>query len=260
MTHISVVTVCFNAASTIEHTLRSVNQQSHSQLNHVVIDGGSTDGTLDLVRRLGSRVSDVVSERDDGIYDAMNRGLRRATGEFVMFLNADDQYADSDCVADLARALAKSGAESAFGDISYVLDDARLTKVRCWSSGPYVAGAFRRGWAPPHPTFIARRDSLLELGGFDLRYRLAADFDLMMRALDVAGMSTVYVPRELVLMRVGGATNASLRNIFRQNVEIVDALRRAGHPFSGPGLIARKIVARARQRAWARGSRRTSAR
>lgn len=252
MTHISVVTVCFNAARTIEHTLRSVEQQSHAQLDHLVIDGGSTDGTLDLVRQFGSRVSSVVSERDEGIYDAMNRGLRRASGEFVIFLNADDQYADRDCVADLIHAIDTSGADSAYGDIAYVRDDARLSRVRHWRSGPYHRGAFIRGWAPPHPTFLARRDRLLELGGFDLRYRLAADFDLMMRAMDIAGMTAAYVPRQLVLMRVGGATNASFGNVLRQNMEIIDSLRRAGHPFAGPPMIARKLISRVRQRVAAR--------
>lgn len=252
MTHISVVTVCFNAARTIEHTLRSVEQQSHAQLDHLVIDGGSTDRTLALVRQFGSRVSSVVSERDDGIYDAMNRGLRCAKGEFVLFLNADDQYADRECVADLARALGASGADSAYGDIAYVRAGAALTRVRRWKSGPYLRGAFARGWAPPHPTFLARRDRLLEIGGFDLRYRLASDFDLMMRALDGAGMTTAYVPRELVLMRVGGATNASAGNVLRQNMEIIDSLRRAGHPFAGPAMIARKVISRVRQRVAAR--------
>jgi len=250
---ISVITVCYNAEQTIAHSLRSVAEQGFGQLEHVVIDGGSTDGTVDLVKRHGARVSTLISERDGGIYDAMNRGLRSARGEFALFLNADDQYADRNCVADLAHALADSGAESAFGDIAYVRDDAGLTPVRHWKSGPYLRGAFARGWAPPHPTFLARRDRLLELGGFDLRYRLASDFDLMMRALDGAGMTAAYVPRELVLMRLGGATNASVGNVLRQNLEIIDSLRRAGHPFAGPAMIARKVISRIRQRASARG-------
>jgi glycosyltransferase involved in cell wall biosynthesis len=249
---ISVITVCYNAERTIEHSLRSVAEQDFSELEHVIIDGGSTDGTLDAVRRHGARVSTLVSERDNGIYDAMNRGLWHASGEFVLFLNADDQYADRSCVADLAHALAASGADSAYGNIAYVEDQEQLRRVRCWQSGRYKRGLFSKGWAPPHPTFLARRSRLLELGGFDLRYRLAADFDLMMRALDVASMTTTYVDRELVLMRVGGATNASIRNVIRQNLEIIDSLRRAGHPLAGPGLIARKLLVRRRQRKAAR--------
>ena len=164
---ISVITVCYNAERTIEHSLRSVAEQEFGELEHVVIDGGSTDGMVDAIRRHGARVSTLVSERDGGIYDAMNRGLRRARGEFVLFLNADDQYADRDCVTDLASALAASGAESAYGDSAYVRADAGLTRVRYWKSGPYFRGAFARGWAPPHPTFLARRDRLLEIGGED---------------------------------------------------------------------------------------------
>jgi glycosyltransferase involved in cell wall biosynthesis len=251
---ISVITVCFNAERTIEHSLRSVAEQEFGALEHVVIDGGSTDGTVAAVKRHGARVSTLVSERDGGIYDAMNRGLRRARGEFVLFLNADDQYADPRSLADLANALITSGAETAYGDIAYVRADAMLTRVRNWKSGPYLRGSFARGWAPPHPTFLARRDRLLSLGGFDLRYKLASDFDLMMRALDGAGMTATYVPRELVLMRVGGATNASIGNVLRQNLEIIDSLRRAGHRFAGPAMVARKVISRIRQRAAARGT------
>lgn len=250
---ISVITVCYNAERTISHSLRSIAEQAFGDLEHVVIDGGSTDGTVEAVRRYGARVSTLVSERDGGIYDAMNRGLRLARGEFVLFLNSDDQYADRDCIADLARAVTASGTDCAYGDIAYVRNDADLTRVRHWKSGPYVRGAFRSGWAPPHPTFVARRERLLAIGGFDLRYRLASDFDLMMRALDGAGMTAAYVPRELVLMRVGGATNASVGNVIRQNMEIFDSLRRAGHPFAGPGMIARKVISRIRQRTAARG-------
>jgi glycosyltransferase involved in cell wall biosynthesis len=250
---ISVVTVCFNAARTIEETLRSVAKQDYPDVEHLVIDGGSTDATGEIVRRFAGSVAKFRSGPDRGIYDAMNIGLGMATGDFVMFLNADDQYASPRSLSFMADGLRSSGAQTAYADISYVTAEGTGRRVRRWRSGGYRRGAFACGWAPPHPAFAASRSALMNLGGFDLRYRLAADFDLMMRALDGAELSTTYIEHELVLMRVGGATNATLGNVVRQNLEILDSVRRAGHRFAAPRLIARKIAVRFRQRlnAWA---------
>lgn len=249
---ISLITVCLNAASTIAECLKSVESQTHEDLEHIIVDGGSKDETILIIKRLGNRVSALTSGPDAGIYDAMNRGLRMATGDVVAYLNADDLYANDACVDAMAMALSNAGTDSAFADISYVRRSAPDERVRCWKSGPFRPGAFARGWAPPHPAFFAKRDALLELGGFDERYRLASDFDLMMRALEIRRLTTTYVPRELVLMRLGGATNVSLRNVLIQNCEIVQSLARAGFPLAAPGLVVRKIASRVGQRLLAR--------
>jgi glycosyltransferase involved in cell wall biosynthesis len=257
---ISVVTVCFNAAGTIEDTLRSVAEQNYPNVEHLVIDGGSTDATRDIVRRFSRSVSKFHSGSDQGIYDAMNIGLGMATGDFVMFLNADDRYANPGSISAMANGLRCSGAQTAYADISYVAADDPSRRLRRWRSGEYRRGAFAAGWAPPHPAFVASRSVLRNLGGFDLRYRLAADFDLMMRALDGASHSTTYVERELVLMKIGGATNATFGNVVRQNLEILDSIRRAGHRYAAPRLVTRKILVRFRQKfeAWTDPRRDTS--
>lgn len=248
---VSLITVCLNAASTIATCLKSVESQTHPDIEHIIVDGGSRDDTVSIVKRYGNRVSALTSGRDAGIYDAMNRGLKMAQGDMVAYLNADDLYADDRCVQAMAEAISVSGTDSAFADISYVQKLAPTERVRCWKSGPFKPGAFARGWAPPHTAFFAKREALLELGGFDLRYRLASDFDLMMRAMEIKRLTTTYVPKELVLMRLGGATNVSLRNVLIQNWEIIESLARAGFPLAAPQLVVQKILSRAAQRLWA---------
>ena len=244
---VSVVTVCFNAGDTIADALRSVNAQTHPDLEHIVVDGGSTDGTVDAVRRHGQRVSRMVSEPDRGIYDAMNKGLAMATGRCVMFLNADDWYVVPDAISTLAAAMEARQSKAAYANVAYVNRERPDKRQRTWRSGPMRKGAFARGWAPPHPTFMAHRELLLELGGFDRRYGLAADFDLMLRMLEVANAPVAYVDRELVHMRSGGATGGGPADIARQNLEIVQSLWRAGYRTALPGFVVCKALARARQ-------------
>ena len=245
---VSVVTVCFNAGDTIADALRSVNVQTHPDLEHIVIDGRSTDGTVEAVRRHGERVSTMVSEPDHGIYDAMNKGLAMATGRCVTFLNADDWYVVPDAISTLAAAMEAHRSKAAYANVAYVSRQQPNQRRRTWRSGPMRKGAFARGWAPPHPTFMADRQMLLALGGFDRRYGLAADFDLMLRMLEVANAPVAYVDRELVHMRSGGATGGGPADIARQNLEIILSLWRAGFRTALPGFIVCKALARARQR------------
>jgi glycosyltransferase involved in cell wall biosynthesis len=245
---VSVVTVCFNAGDTIADALRSVNAQTYPDLEHIVVDGGSTDGTVEAVRRHGQRVSTMVSEPDHGIYDAMNKGLAMATGRCVTFLNADDWYVFPDAISTLAAAMEARRSKAAYANVAYVSRQQPNRRRRTWRSGPMRKGAFARGWAPPHPTFMADRAMLLDLGGFDRRYRLAADFDLMLRMLEVENVPVAYVDRELVHMRSGGATGGGPADIARQNLEIILSLWRAGFRTALPGFIVCKALARARQR------------
>ena len=202
---ISVVTVCFNSAATIRDTLRSVEEQTHSEIEHIVIDGASTDGTASIVRREGRRVSRLISEPDQGIYYAMNKGLALATGEMVGFLNADDTYGGGETVSYIARATVDCP-DAVFGDLVYVdsLDVKRV--VRRWKSGQYAPGRLRFGWMPPHPTFYVRTDKLRGIGGFDVGLRIASDYDCMLRLMKRPGFRAVYVERVLVHMQIGRAS------------------------------------------------------
>lgn len=228
---ISVITVCYNSANTICNTLRSVCEQSYEHIEHIIVDGGSTDDTLMVVAAEGSHVAKLISERDGGIYDAMNKGLQLATGEVVGFLNSDDFYADSSVIAKIAEAFDDNSVEACFGDLFYVSQDAAQV-VRFWRSNPFVKGSFAKGWCPAHPTFYVRKSVVERLGVFDRTFKLAADVELMMRYLEGGGIRSFYIPHVLVRMRVGGATNKSWGNIARQNEEVLLALKKNGLPFS----------------------------
>ena len=222
---ISVITVCFNSEQTISDTMRSVAIQTHPDLEHIVIDGASQDDTLAVVRTFQDHSPRVITERDGGIYDAMNKGLSLATGEFVGFLNADDMLAGPEVMSVIATA-AGTGADAVYGDLSYVNKD-RITEVlRYWSSGLFDAASLRHGWMPPHPTFYVRRSLVQTLGLFDLQFQIAADYDFMLRYLGQPGIRVAYVPEVLVYMRAGGASNRSLKALFRKSAEDLAAMRK----------------------------------
>lgn len=226
---VSIITVSFNSAATIGDTLRSVNAQSHADIEHIIVDGGSTDGTVEVVRRIGTRVARLVSEPDRGIYDAMNKGLRLATGDLVGFLNADDMLADDSTIADIARAAAEHPtADAIYGDLVYVPKERPGSVLRYWRSGDFSRSRLRYGWMPPHPTFYVRTARLAELGGFSETLRIAADYDFMLRCLSRPGASAAYLPEVLVRMRAGGASNRSLPALLRKSREDLTALRRNG--------------------------------
>jgi glycosyltransferase involved in cell wall biosynthesis len=248
MIKISVITVCYNSAKTIGQTLRSVGGQTYGDTEHIIIDGGSNDNTLRVVEAEGPHVAQVVSERDAGIYNAMNKGLALATGDYVAYLNSDDFYSGKTVIQQVAQAIHETNAEAIYGDLSYVKRNEVKVRVRYWKSQMFQPRSFVRGFAPPHPTFFMKRKLLDELGGFDLSYSLAADFDLMFRALEIKKYTSTYLPLELTRMRTGGATNISLKNIIRQNQEILRSLRFHGASVSTTGFILRKLLSRIRQK------------
>lgn len=245
---ISIITVCYNSAKTIKDTLISVTNQLHEDIEHVLVDGGSNDGTIDLLKKHGERVSKFVSSPDCGIYDAMNKGLGLATGDYVAYLNSDDFYTNEQVIQQVAEAIHETNADAIYGDLSYVKRNDPKIRVRYWKSQMFQPGSFVRGFAPPHPTFFMKRKLLNDLGGFDLSYSLASDFDLMFRALEIKKYTSTYMPLELTRMRTGGATNISLKNIVRQNQEILRSLRSHGASISTAGFIVRKLLSRIRQR------------
>jgi len=244
---ISVITVSYNSAETIGHTLRSVREQTYVDIEHIVVDGGSTDNTLAVVAAEGQHVAKLVSEKDKGIYDAMNKGIALASGEVVCFINADDFYASTSVLRDVAAAFENAGVDSCYGDLCYVNQTDPTRVVRYWRSKDFVPGSFEAGWCPPHPTFFVRRSVYERLGGFDLNFKIAADFELMARYLEAARITSYYIPEVLVKMRLGGTTNKSLSNILKQNNEIRQALRKLGLKFSLSKFLLPKLMSRAMQ-------------
>jgi len=209
---ISVVTVVRNSARTIQHCLASVQQQPVSP-EHIVVDGQSTDGTLEILHQAqaGNPRLDMISEADTGIYDAMGKGLARARGEVIGCLNADDFYATSTVLERVSEVFADPAIDSCYGDLVFV-DHPGEKVVRRWHAGRMSSRAFYWGWMPPHPTFFVRRSVYERYGGFRLDLGTAADYELMLRFLVKHRITTCYIPAVLVKMRVGGVSNASLRN------------------------------------------------
>lgn len=240
---VSVITVCFNSVATIADTLRSVKEQTHIDVEHIVVDGGSKDGTLEIIAGMPNRIARLVSESDRGIYDAMNKGLGLATGEIVGFLNSDDVYADKESLAEIVRSFDASDVDACYGDVLFVAADDPWRMVRYWRAGPYRPGRLAQGWMPPHPTFYVRRCAYEAFGGFDIDYRLQADFEMAIRLLEIQKLCVAYIPRILVRMRMGGASNASIRNVIRGNREAYRAARKHCLPV-GPMFILKKILSR----------------
>jgi glycosyltransferase len=242
---LTVVTACRNARATIAEAIESVHRQTYSALEHIVVDGASTDGTLAVVERFRGRIGKLISEPDAGLYFAMNKGIAAATGDYLGFLHSDDVYNDERVLERIAEAT-WSGCDAVHGDLVYVraTDPARV--VRYWKSMAYAPGGFEAGWHPAHPTLFVRTSLLKELGGFDTRYRYHADFDLMVRLFVEQGISSAYIPEVLVRMRTGGHSNRSLANIYRGNRESYAIARRSGIARS-PWWFARKLGFRLRQ-------------
>lgn len=244
---ISVVTVCFNSEPHIADALRSVDAQTWHDIEHIVVDGVSRDKTLQVVASFPQPWRHVVSEGDAGIYDAMNKGIRLATGDVVAFINSDDFYASPLVLALVASVFQDPSVDGCYGDLCYVRQDDVTTTVRYWRSSPHKCGEFAKGWVPPHPTLFLRRTVFERFGMFDLQYRIAADFELMARLLEVKRIKTVYLPEVLVKMRLGGTTNKSLSNIVKQNREIWRALVAHGLRPALPAFMLNKLGLRLRQ-------------
>ena len=216
---VSVVTTVLNGGNTIECAIKSVLGQTHPDIEYIVVDGGSTDGTVDVIGRYGGRVAKFVSEPDRGIYDGMNKGLELASGEIIGILNADDLYASDGVIEAVARTMQEQDADICWGDLVHVDANDTDRVIRYWKSSAYKQRKFRRGWMPPHPTFFVRKAVYDEYGVFDLAFPIAADYELMLRFLEKHKVRSCYIPEVLVRMRVGGNSNRSIRRIVRANIE-----------------------------------------
>jgi len=239
---VSVVTVVYNNASTIEDTIRSIIAQTYLPVEHIVIDGVSTDGTLDILRRYEEKIAIIRSEPDQGMYDAMNKGLKLATGDIVGFLNADDVYAGPHVLKDIVEIIESRQVDACYGDLVYVDKQDSRKITRYWKSRPFQDGLFENGWMPAHPTFYARKSVYDRFGSFDLAYPRQSDFELTLRLLAVHRIATEYIPKLLVRMRSGGASRG-FSHILEGNIEAYRACRSHGLQVT-PFFIIKKILSR----------------
>jgi len=224
---VSIITVCLNSAETIEDTIRSVILQDYKDIEYIVVDGASTDGTRKILQKYRNRISSCVSESDKGIYDAMNNGIGLATGEIIGILNSDDVYAYNKVISDVAALLTADHLDAVYGDLAYVNHKDGSKIVRYWQAGQYRPNAFYYGWVPPHPTFFCRKSVFERYGGFNTKYKTAADFELMLRFIEKHRITVGYIPKILVRMRTGGRAN-TVRGVIEGNREIIAAFSANG--------------------------------
>ncbi|NDC76356.1 MAG: glycosyltransferase [Chitinophagia bacterium] len=206
---ITIITATFDSARTVDDTLRSVHAQTYPDIEHIIVDGASTDKTLSIVANY-PQIRKVVSEPDMGIYDAMNKGIALASGDVVGILNSDDFYAHPDVLHKVVAAFEDPSVDAVYGDLLYVDAENPRRVLRSWKSGRYRPGRFKWGWMPPHPTFFVRRTLYERYGGFNLALGTCGDYELMLRFIHRHGARLSYLPEVLVLMRAGGASNESL--------------------------------------------------
>ena len=216
---ISLITAVLNNKDTIIDAIESISKQTYKGIEHIIIDGGSTDGTLDTIKRYNGNIARVISEPDDGIYDALNKGIGFASGDVVGFLHADDFYSNDSVIKMVAEVFEKKSVDSCYGDLQYVNKRNTDMVLRHWKSSEYVPGKFRFGWMPPHPTFFVRKEIYEKYGYFNTKFRVAADYELMLRLFEKHRISSHYIPEVLVKMRFGGMSNKSLRNILIKSSE-----------------------------------------
>ena len=224
---VSVITVCLNSAETIEDTIRSVILQDYKDIEYIVVDGASEDGTRKILQKYRNRISSCVSESDKGIYDAMNRGIKASTGDIIAFLNADDVYAYDKVISELVALLTADHLDAVYGDLAYVDHKDGSKVVRYWHAGEYRPNAFYHGWVPPHPAFFCRKSVFERYGPFNTKYKTAGDFELMLRFIEKHRIALGYIPKILVRMRPGGRAN-TIRGVIEGNKEIIRAFRANG--------------------------------
>ena len=210
---ISLITISFNSENTISETLQSVKNQSFKDYEYLLIDGGSIDGTLTIAKKQ-DHISKIVSEPDKGIYDALNKGIKNSNGEIIGFLNSDDMFYDKNSLQHIVDAFDKN-TDCVFGDLIYTDKNENIKRV--WKGSAFKKGAFKKGWMPAHPTFYCRRSVYEKLGLYDDSFKIAGDFELMLRFLEKHNIRSKYIPKTLVNMKVGGASN----NGFKSKLDIL---------------------------------------
>ena len=216
---ISIITVVWNNNKTIKNAIDSVLSQTYKNIEYIVIDGASSDGTVEIVQSYGDKINTFVSEKDKGIYDAMNKGIALATGNVIGILNSDDFYASNTIVAEVMNEFKAKSVDSVYGDLVYVNSEDTNKIVRYWKSQTFNEKLFKKGWHPAHPTFFVKKEIYDKYGSFNLDFKIAADYELMLRFLEKEKITSSYIPKVFVKMRIGGESNQSLKNIIQANLE-----------------------------------------
>ena len=244
---ISIITATYNSGAALRDTLESVLSQTYKDFEHIIIDGLSSDDTMAVVReyepRYGGRLR-YISERDGGLYDAMNKGISMAVGDVVGILNSDDIYYDKYALKRIADAIMLFDTDIVYGDLEFVDSTDLNRRVRFWNGSQHTPGAFLKGWHPAHPTFYAKKDCYTRFGGFDTSFDVSADFELMLRFIETNSISNTYIPNILIKMRMGGESTGSIKKIIQGNRNVLRAFVKNGFK-APPFYLMRRLVPKA---------------
>jgi len=222
---ITIITATYNSSNGLDWCIKSVLSQTYQEIEYIIIDNCSTDNTLDIAKTYSEHISRIISEPDKGIFDALNKGIKIASGNVIGFLHADDFYASPTIIEEVMQQFDAGNYDSVYGDLQYVSKNNPDKIIRNWSAGEFSRKKLLNGWMPPHPAFFVRRKCYLDFGLFNTDYKIAADYDLILRMLGKHKISTVYLPKVLVKMRTGGTSNRSFKNIFNKSKEDLKALK-----------------------------------
>lgn len=217
--NISIITITFNSADTIEETILSVLNQDYPNIEYIIVDGLSQDATLQIANKYANRISKIISEKDNGLYDALNKGIDLATGDVIGFIHSDDFYTNTNILSKYAETFINKGCDAVYGDLFYVDKNDTNKIIRTWKSGAYNSNSFLYGWMPPHPTFFVKKEVYAKFGKFNLEFKSAADYELMLRFIFKNKIKLAYLPIFTVKMRIGGKSNVSIKNRLFANSE-----------------------------------------
>jgi glycosyltransferase involved in cell wall biosynthesis len=216
---ISIITVTYNSAATIGQTILSVINQTYPDIEYIIVDGKSTDNTLQIVEKYKGRIAKVISEADKGLYDALNKGIDIASGDVIGILHSDDFYIDNNVIQKYADTFVKNASDAVYSDLYYVDKNNTDKVIRRWKSGENKVHSFINGWMPPHPTFFVKKEIYQKFGKFNLEFKSAADYELMLRFIQKFRISISYLPEYTIKMRMGGKSNVSVQNRINANLE-----------------------------------------
>lgn len=246
MIKVSIITVTYNSEKFLEETIKSVADQTYSNIEYIVVDGASTDNTLSIVKKYREKgvISKFVSEPDKGIYDAMNKGLKMISGDIVAFLNSDDFYMNEHVIEAIIRSFQNNGSDICYGDVIFVRRDNPRKVVRYWKTGEFKKRKLAGGWQVPHPALFIKRELVKKIGFYDLSYEIASDYEYMVKSLLMAERIT-YISKPLVAMRWGGKSTSSISNMIKGNREIHSILKKHNlHPLPFPIFLFMRFSAR----------------
>lgn len=225
MLKITIITAVYNNHDHLEACFSSVFSQSYPNIEYIVVDGASTDGSVDIIKKYDGKITRWVSEPDRGIYDALNKGIAMATGDVIGLLHSDDLFNSSGTIRQIAETFEKTGCDATYGNLEYVSRNNPGQVIRFWKSAPYKPSLLKTGWMPPHPTLFVKRKWYMEKGTFRTDFRISADYDLILRLFSDSRFKTCYIDQVITRMRTGGASNRSLKNIYLKSKEDYIALR-----------------------------------